>query len=140
MPITIAVGREHLEGERRVALVPETAKKFSALGAQLRMEQGAGLNSHFVDADYLNTEITQAQAEAYQNAQIIMRVTPPTLEEIEQMPHGAVLIGLLKPYESQERLAALNARNISAFALELLPRISRAQSMDALSSQGACSG
>ena len=140
MPITIAVGREHLEGERRVALAPETAKKFSALGAQLRMEQGAGLNSHFVDADYLNTEMTQAQAEAYQNALIIMRVTPPTLEEIEQMPHGAVLIGLLKPYESKERLAALNARQITAFALELLPRISRAQSMDALSSQGACSG
>ena len=140
MPITIAVGREHLEGERRVALVPETAKKFSALGAQLRMEQGAGLNSHFVDADYLNTEISPVQADAYQNAQIIMRVTPPTAEEIAQMPQGAVLIGLLKPYESRERLAALNARNISAFALELLPRISRAQSMDALSSQGACSG
>ncbi len=140
MPITIAVGREHLEGERRVALVPETAKKFSALGAQLRMEQGAGLNSHFVDADYLNTEISPVQADAYQNAQIIMRVTPPTAEEIAQMPQGAVLIGLLKPYESRERLAALNARKISAFALELLPRISRAQSMDALSSQGACSG
>ena len=140
MPITIAVGREHLEGERRVALVPETAKKFSALGAQLRMEQGAGLNSHFVDADYLNTEISPVQADAYQNAQIIMRVTPPTAEEIAQMPQGAVLIGLLKPYESRERLAALNARNISAFALELLPRISRAQSMDALSSQAACSG
>ncbi len=140
MPITIAVGREHLEGERRVALVPEMAKKFSALGAQLRMEQGAGLNSHFVDADYLNTEISPVQADAYQNAQIIMRVTPPTAEEIAQMPQGAVLIGLLKPYESRERLAALNARKISAFALELLPRISRAQSMDALSSQGACSG
>ena len=137
MPITIAVGREHLEGEHRGALVPETAKKFSALGAQLRMEQGAGLNSHFVDADYLNTEMTQAQAEAYQNAQIIMRVTPPTLEEIEQMPHGAVLIGLLKPYESKERLAALNARQITAFALELLPRISRAQSMDALHGKAA---
>lgn len=140
MPITIAVGREHLDGERRVALVPETAKKFAALGAQLRMERGAGLNSLFVDTDYLNTEVVSSQNDAYHNAQLIMRVTPPSMEEIAQMPQGSVLIGLLKPYESRERLAALNARNITAFALELLPRISRAQSMDALSSQGACAG
>ena len=140
MPITIAVGRERTEGERRVALVPETAKKFAALGVDVRVEQGAGLSSNFLDSDYANVTVAGSQGETYQNAQIMMRVTPPSLEEIEQMPQGAVLIGLLKPYESKERLAALNARQITAFALELLPRISRAQSMDALSSQGACSG
>ena len=140
MPITIAVGRERTEGERRVALVPETAKKFAALGVDVRVEQGAGLSSNFLDSDYANVTVAGSQGETYQNAQIMMRVTPPSLEEIEQMPQGAVLIGLLKPSESKERLAALNARQITAFALELLPRISRAQSMDALSSQGACSG
>lgn len=140
MPITIAVGRERMDGERRVALVPETAKKFAALGADVRMEQGAGLNSNFLDSDYANVSAGASQAQVYEQAQIIMRVTPPSAEEIAQMPQGSVLIGLLKPYESKERLAALNARHITAFALELLPRISRAQSMDALSSQGACSG
>jgi NAD(P) transhydrogenase subunit alpha len=69
-----------------------------------------------------------------------MRVAPPSPEEIAAMPEGSVLIGLLKPFEDKERLAALNARKITAFALELLPRISRAQSMDALSSQASCAG
>jgi NAD(P) transhydrogenase subunit alpha len=69
-----------------------------------------------------------------------MRVTPPDAEEIALLPEGCVLIGLLKPFEDKERLAALNAKKITAFALELLPRISRAQSMDALSSQASCAG
>ena len=78
--------------------------------------------------------------EAYGSADLILRVTPPSPEEIAALPEGSVLIGLLKPFEDKARLAALNARKITAFALELLPRISRAQSMDALSSQGACAG
>ena len=76
----------------------------------------------------------------YQTADLILRVTPPTLAEIVALPEASVLIGLLRPYESRERLAALNARRITAFSLELLPRISRAQSMDALSSQASCAG
>ena len=140
MPLTIAVSRERTPGEQRVALVPETAKKFAALGAVLRMEQSAGVESHFLDSDYAATSLVDGIREAYGEAGLILRVTPPSAEEIAAMPEGAVLIGLLKPYESKERLAALNARRITAFSLELLPRISRAQSMDALSSQGACAG
>ncbi|HET7798591.1 MAG TPA: NAD(P) transhydrogenase subunit alpha, partial [Nevskia sp.] len=140
MPITMAVVRERLPGENRVALVPETAKKFAALGANLRMEQSAGVSSHFLDADYAGVSQVAGVPEAYANADLILRVTPPSLDEIAAMPEGSTLIGLLKPYESKERLAALNAKKITAFALELLPRISRAQSMDALSSQGACAG
>jgi NAD(P) transhydrogenase subunit alpha len=140
MPLTIAVSRERTPGEQRVALVPETAKKFAALGAALRMEQSAGVESHFLDSDYAATTLVDGIREAYGEAGLILRVTPPSAEEIAAMPEGAVLIGLLKPYESKERLAALNARRITAFSLELLPRISRAQSMDALSSQGACAG
>ncbi|MCA1937227.1 MAG: NAD(P) transhydrogenase subunit alpha [Dechloromonas sp.] len=140
MPLTLALARERAEGECRTALVPETAKKFSALGARLRMEQSAGAQSHFLDTDYAEVDFAPGLPEAYANADLILRVTPPSLDEIAAMPEGAVLIGLLKPFESRERLAALNARKITAFALELLPRISRAQSMDALSSQGACSG
>ncbi len=140
MPLTLAVARERSDGESRTALVPETAKKFAALGAQLRMEQSAGVQSHFLDPDYVGVDFMPSLEATYAAAELILRVTPPSLAEIAAMPEGAVLIGLLKPYESKERLAALNARKISAFSLELLPRISRAQSMDALSSQGACAG
>ena len=140
MPLTLAVARESADGENRTALAPETAKKFAALGAQLCMEQSAGISSHFLDPDYSGVDFVAGLTEAYAGANLILRVTPPNLAEIAAMPEGTVLIGLLKPYESKERLAALNAKKITAFSLELLPRISRAQSMDALSSQGACAG
>lgn len=140
MSLSIAVVRERLPGESRVALVPETAKKFAALGASLRMEQSAGIESHFLDSDYTGVSLVGGIADAYAGSQLILRVTPPSPEEIAAMPEGSVVIGLLKPYEDKARLAALNARKITAFSLELLPRISRAQSMDALSSQASCAG
>lgn len=140
MPLTIAVSRERAPGESRVALVPETAKKFIALGAKLQMEQSAGIDSHLLDPDYVDVTMVNGISEAYGSAQLILRVTPPSFEEIAAMPEGAILIGLLKPYEDKVRLAAMNAKKITAFSLELLPRISRAQSMDALSSQGSCAG
>jgi NAD(P) transhydrogenase subunit alpha len=120
--------------------VPETAKKFLALGASIRLEQCAGLESHFLDHDYADVTHTPGLTETYGTAQLFMRVTPPDAEEIALLPEGSVLIGLLKPFEDKARLAALNAKKITAFALELLPRISRAQSMDALSSQASCAG
>lgn len=129
-----------MPGELRVALAPETCKKFQGLGAAMVIEKDAGLSSHFMNASYEGVALANTLAEAYAGAGLILRVTPPSLAEIEAMPVGAVLIGLLKPFEDAGRLAALNARQITAFALELLPRISRAQSMDALSSQGACAG
>ena len=140
MSLTIGVVRESAPGEHRVALVPETAKKFQALGVKFILENTLGLDSHFMDANYEGATFSQGIPGIYRGANLILRVTPPSLEEIAEIPEGAVLIGLLKPFESKERLAALNARKITAFSLELLPRISRAQSMDALSSQGACAG
>ena len=140
MPLCIAVARERAPGESRVALVPETAKKFAALGVTLRMEQSAAIESHFLDPDFVDVTMVNGISEAYGNSGLILRVTPPSPEEIAAMPEGSVLIGLLKPFEDKARLAALNARKITAFALELVPRISRAQSMDALSSQASCAG
>lgn len=140
MPITIGVVRENAPGEHRVALVPETGKKFQGLGAQLILESTLGLDSHFMDSIYEGATFSKEPNEIYRGGDLILRVAPPTLEEIAAMKDGAVLIGLLKPFESKERLAALNAKRITAFSLELLPRISRAQSMDALSSQAACAG
>lgn len=140
MPLIIAVARETEAGEKRVALAPETAKKYAAQGAQIQLERTAGAESHFLDADYADIGYSDTLQNCYGNAQLILRVTPPTIEEIAAMPEGATLIGLMRPYESRERLAAFNKKRLTVFALELLPRISRAQSMDALSSQGACSG
>lgn len=140
MSLTIGVVRESAPGEHRVALVPETAKKFQALGARIVLENTLGIASHFVDSSYEGATFNQDVKGIYGGSELILRVTPPSLDEIAALPEGSVLIGLLKPFEDKARLAALNARKITAFSLELLPRISRAQSMDALSSQGACSG
>ena len=140
MPLAIAVARERHDGERRVALVPETAKKFLGLGASIRMEQSAGVESHFLDPDYAGVSAAPGLPETYAGAELILRVTPPSADEIALLPEGSTLIGLLKPFEDRTRLDALNAKKITAFALELLPRISRAQSMDALSSQASCAG
>ena len=140
MPLTISVVSERAPGESRVALVPETAKKFAALGAKLLMEQSAGTESHFLDSAYPEVTMVNGIADAYGPAQLILRVTPPSAEEIAALPEGSILIGLLKPFEDKARLAAQNAKKITAFALERLPRNSRAQSKEALSSQGACAG
>ena len=117
MTIKISTARETAPGEQRTALVPETAKKFAALGASLCLEQGAGLASHFLDGDYAGVSLAADLAASYAGAQLILRVTPPSEAEIAAMPDGAVLIGLLKPYESKARLAALNAKRITAFSL-----------------------
>lgn len=140
MPLKIGIAKELEPGEKRVALSPEVAKKLTTLGAKLEMEQSAGAESHFIDTDYTDVRFANGLKDAYAEANLILRVTPPTLEEIELMPEGSVIIGLMRPYESKERIAAFNRKKLTVFALELLPRISRAQSMDALSSQGACSG
>ena len=140
MPLRIAVIKERENGEKRVALAPETAKKFKTLGADLVIEQSAGAESHFIDTDYEGVSFVDGPKTAYQNAQLILSITPPTLADIEAMPEGAILMGLMRPYESRERIDAFNRKRLTVFAMELLPRISRAQSMDVLSSQGACSG
>ena len=141
MPLTIAVGRERAPGENRVALVPETARKFKSLGVELRLEAGAGLASHFADREYEEATTLQAGREdTWRGAGAVLLVAPPSLEEIALLPEGCVVIGLLAPYASPERVDAFNARRITAFAMELLPRISRAKSMDVLSSQASCAG
>jgi hypothetical protein len=136
MPLTIAVSRERAPGESRVALVPETAKKFAALGAKLCAWSKAPASTATCSTPTTLTSAWSMASAKPTAAPLILRVTPPSPEEIAALPEGSVLIGLLKPFEDKARLAALNARKITAFALELLPRISRAQSMDALSSQG----
>ena len=140
MPVTIAIPKETTPGERRVAIIPEVVKKFKALGAQFCVETGAGTDSSIRDEDFGADRIAANAAELYAQAQLVFKVQAPSLGEIAAMAQGSVLIGFLQPYSSKERIAALKAKNITSFAVELIPRISRAQSMDGLSSQAACSG
>ena len=138
--LRLAVARERAEGELRVAIVPDVAQRFAALGVAITLERRAGKESHFDDHAYAGVAFAATQAAAWKDAQVVLTVGPPALEAVAELPEGTVLIGMLQPYASRERLAALNARRITAFAMELLPRISRAQSMDTLSSQASCAG
>ena len=139
MSVIIGISKETVNGETRVATVPEVVKKFKTLGADFAIETGAGLASHFRDEDF-GGNIVSTPTDVAAQAQVLFRVTPPSVAEIDNMKPGTILVGYLAPYASQERIAALKAKNITSFAVELIPRISRAQSMDALSSQAAVAG
>ena len=139
MATTIAAVRETTPGERRAALTPEVAKKLKARGAEIVIEAGAGASAYFADAAYAGVEALAA-AQALARADVLLKVQPPTLEEIAALKEGAVVIGHLQPHLAPERTKALRDRKITAFAMELLPRTTRAQAMDVLSSQAAVAG
>ncbi|MGH3066938.1 MAG: Re/Si-specific NAD(P)(+) transhydrogenase subunit alpha [Gaiellaceae bacterium] len=137
----VAVPRETAPGERRVALVPETVSKLSAAGFDVRVERAAGDAAGFPDADY-----AEAGAELVESAGLapgsdcIARVARPSQQELEAMAPGTVLIGFLDPLTDSDGIAQLRQREIVGFAMESIPRITRAQPMDALSSQATVSG
>ena len=139
MPITVAALRETAAGERRVAITPETAKKLSAKGVRVLLEHGAGASAGFPDASYVDGEFGDA-AQVLAQADVLACVLPPDDATIAHLRKGSVLIGQLRPYGAAARIAAMGERGITAFALELLPRTTRAQAMDVLSSQAAVAG
>ncbi|MEO5561476.1 MAG: Re/Si-specific NAD(P)(+) transhydrogenase subunit alpha [Dokdonella sp.] len=140
MATTVVVAvRETVSGERRVALTPEVAKKLKARGARVVLQDGAGASAYFADAAYADCEVANAAA-ALSQADVLLKVQPPSLEEIAQLKEGAVVIGHLQPHLAPERTKALRDRKITAFAMELLPRTTRAQAMDVLSSQASVAG
>ena len=140
MPLVIGVPKETAPGERRVAIVPDVVKKFKSLGVDVCIERGAGTGSYFRDEDFGAASIAPSSAEVFTRSRIIVRVQPPTLDEVRLVQPGTVLIGFLHPYQDRERARLLCERNITSFAVELIPRISRAQSMDALSTQATVAG
>jgi len=140
MPVVIGVVKETTKGERRVAVVPEVVKKWSSLGVDVCIEHDAGTGSYFRDSDFVAKAVVGTAKEVYQQSDIILRVQPLTVEEIKVMKPGTVLIGFLHPYEDTEKAKLLCEGNITSFAVELIPRISRAQDMDALSSQATVAG
>jgi len=140
MPVVVAVVRESAAGERRVALTPEVAKKLKARGAQIVMERGAGESAYFADSAYADCETVADAPSALARADVLLKVQPPTSQEIEALKEGAVVIGHLQPHLAPERTKALRDRKITSFGMELLPRTTRAQAMDVLSSQAAVAG
>ncbi len=140
MPLVIGVTKEFTPGERRVALVPDVAKKYQGLGAALLLQAGAGASAYFRDEDYGASEQAADASTVLQKADVVLQVQPLSLDDLAQLKPGTVLVGLQQPWSSKERIEVLKQKNITCFALELLPRISRAQSMDVLSSQAAVAG
>ena len=142
MAVKIAITRETHPGETRVAATPESVKKLIALGAEVTVEAGAGTGAAVNDADYEAAGATLAPnaAAAVASAQIVFKVRAPAEAEIAAMAPGTLFAGLINPYQSRPLLDALAARGVTAVAMELIPRITRAQSMDALSSQANLAG
>ncbi len=138
----LAVTRERDAHETRVAASPDTVKRLTGLGLQVVVEAGAGAGAHFSDTDFESAGAAVAASldEALKGAAMVFKVRAPEAEELDRMERGTALVGMLSPYGNRERLADYAKRGIDAFAMELMPRISRAQSMDVLSSQSNLAG
>ena len=128
----IAVAREIDPSEPRVAASPDTVKKFKALGAEVAIEPGAGIKSGLPDSEFLAVGAT-VSADALKDADIIIKVKRPEASELSQYKRGALVIAIMDPYGNEAALKTIADSGVAAFAMELMPRITRAQVMDVLS-------
>jgi len=140
--VKLAVLKERRGGETRVAATSETVKKLKGLGLDVTVETGAGAGAKIADADYIaaGAAVAPDAASALKDADIVLCVRAPEASAIAQMKKGAVLAALLAPYTDKDTVAKLAAQGVDAFAMEFIPRISRAQAMDVLSSQANLAG
>ena len=138
----VAIPKETAEGERRVALVPDTATKLIGAGLQVSVQAGAGASAYLTDSAYQTAGVTVEPdlSALFNDAGAVLKVQAPDQSEVRLLPKGSVLISFLQPATEAGIVHALAAQGVTAFSLELVPRISRAQSMDALSSQASASG
>ena len=139
MPVVVGVVKETAANETRVAIVPEVAAKLKAAGVRILIQRGAGAEAQFPDNLYIDAEMSDA-ATILSTADILLKVQPPSLDEVNAMKPGSVIVGFMQAYARPDLVRALMAKRITSFSVELVPRISRAQSMDALSSQASVSG
>jgi NAD(P) transhydrogenase subunit alpha len=139
MAVEIGVGRESAGGERRVAITPETCKKLVAAGATVSVQPGIGSGAYFPDQAYADAG-ARVREDATAGADVVLCVQPPPAEAIAALKQGAVLVGSLQPQADAARGEAITSRGIVAFPLEKLPRTTRAQAMDVLSSQAGMAG
>ncbi|MEA5472343.1 Re/Si-specific NAD(P)(+) transhydrogenase subunit alpha [Spirulina sp. 06S082] len=139
----IAIAREAIEiGERRVASIPDVVARFVQQGWEVWVEAGAGEGSYFSDDDYraAGATVDGDRGKVWGEADLLLKVAPPQDHEIESLRHGGAIVSLLNPLGKPETVQALAQRQITAFGMELIPRTSRAQSMDVLSSQASLAG
>src|SRR5665213_2739491 len=136
----IGIAKERRQGERRVAASPDTAKRLIAMGHEIVVEAGAGAGAAFTDTAYTAAGAKLGDSKAALGADIVLKVQRPLPDEIAAMKKGAVLVANLAPLQHKDEIAALAQAGIVAFAMELVPRITRAQSMDVLSSQANLAG
>jgi NAD(P) transhydrogenase subunit alpha len=135
----IAIAKEVDAAEPRVAATPDTVKKFKALGIDIAIEPGAGIKSGLLDADY-EAAGAAVSADAVKDADIVIKVKRPEASELSKYKKGALVIAIMDPYGNDAALKAIADAGVSAFAMELMPRITRAQVMDVLSSQANLAG
>ena len=135
----VSVPKETLPGEQRVALVPELVPRLTKAGLEVVVQSGAGQSAGFFDAVY-EGKGARLEAEVFDKANVLLKVQPPTIDEIGRMSEDLILISFLQPYTNATAIKALAARNVTAFSMELMPRITRAQAMDALSAMSTISG
>ncbi|MGV8839055.1 MAG: Re/Si-specific NAD(P)(+) transhydrogenase subunit alpha [Bauldia sp.] len=138
----IAVPAEPAEAESRVAATPETVKKLIGLGADVVVQAGAGARSRFLDAEYqaAGAKVLKTASAVVKDADIVLHVRRPDAKELASVKPGAIVIGVMDPYGHEEAIGALASAGVRAFAMELMPRITRAQVMDVLSSQANLAG
>src|SRR5256712_2216874 len=139
MAMIVSIPKETVPGERRVALVPDLVPRLTKAGLDVVVQPGAGESAGFFDAAYTGKG-ARLEAEVFGNADILLKVQPPTTDEIGRMKEDSILIGFLQPYTNATAIRALAARKITAFSMELMPRITRAQPMDALSAMSTIAG
>ncbi|MBM3528423.1 MAG: Re/Si-specific NAD(P)(+) transhydrogenase subunit alpha [Alphaproteobacteria bacterium] len=135
----IAVARETDAGEPRVAATPETVKRFAGYGAEVAVEPGAGLKSGIPDSEYTAAGAT-VTADAVKGADVVLKVRRPSADELRNYQRGALVVAIMDPYGNDAALKAMADAGVVAMAMELMPRITRAQSMDVLSSQANLAG
>ena len=136
----IAVPKEIREGEKRVALVPDVINKLTRLGFDVLIESGAGLHSQASDAEYVAAGAKVESGDVLKNADVVLSVQPLTVAQMATLKKGAVTISFLSVVTAADSIDAAASAGVTSFSLELVPRISRAQSMDALTSQALCAG
>ncbi len=140
MAVEVLVLKESAPGERRVSATPETVRKLIAAGANVHVEAGAGQAAGFIDQAYVDAGARLAAADARDHAQVVLCVQPPVESALRTLPSGSILIGMLQPQADEARGSAIRERGLIAFPLERLPRTTRAQAMDVLSSQAGMAG
>jgi NAD(P) transhydrogenase subunit alpha len=138
--VKVGIPREHVQGERRVAATPETVIQLAALRLEVLVESGAGVAAGYSDTAYADAGASVVSQLALADVQVLLHVRPLSLKQVAQLNRGTITVGLASPSTELPTVAALAAAGVTSFALELVPRISRAQSMDALTSQALVAG